>query len=804
MTKIIPFNPLCLLLASLSFCCALPNAPAPKHATASWTPSPPAIDGTLDEPAWRDAESLSGFVKVSHPEQRPLAPTTVRILCDSDALYLGFRCSEPLPDKILAKHKNHDDPVWGDDTVEIVLDPDNARSRLYHLIVNSVGARYDAEGKITPPETSNDEPKWDGVWTAACSRSGNEWVAEVRLPFKTFGIDPQHGACVGLNLGRGRVGAEREDSSWAPTRIQYVNPARLGELYIPSGPGRAKQPLRIQLPLNLDRVRGRASQKLELVNPAPSPALINWTASVRGGSNLLEHSGTATVPVGGASKVSLPLALEAIGPHQLHLSVRNSSSSETLYNGFRSFQVLPEIGISESLYALQYHRAEARVALHLPAKEIRGTLMETTLSRAGEAHPLETRIQRPRAGQTNAVCFDLKNREAGCYSISVRLLRGSEVVAAAESRPLPYCPNPLVGFDPNGFLTVDGKPWFPVGLYTIQAREGSHDAVMEEARKAGFNTTVFYAYTVETITPLLDAARRHDLRAFVYPANPFRVREHKASREELIGEIQARKHHPALLGWYLVDEPEGIGVASVQTVRDYYQLVKETDPSHPCSLVIMSPEAAANYGASADIVWIDPYPIPHSPVTYVSECMDGTRESVAVDKPIWTIPQAFDWSVWRTGKVDQVHRPTPAEERCMTYLALVHGAKGIVYWAHTASKYYIQDYPEHWTALKQLAGELQQLSPVLLTTNSMSKLQVTPKSATLDTMVKELNGDLYVFAVNREPAKVRAQFAFKRKGVLENVEVLFEERTLNTHGRRWTDEFKPLEAHVYRIRDGAR
>lgn len=798
-----PFlSALCLIFAAtLASLSAGPSPQLPRQAVASWMTSPLAIDGKLDDPAWRQAKTMGGFVKVSRPGQRPHALTTVKFLCDSEALYLGFRCSEPFPDKILAKHKNHDDPVWGDDTVEIILDPDNTRSHLFHLIVNSVGARYDAEGKIALPETSNDDPKWDGDWTAACSRGAREWVAEARLPFKTFGINPKQG-CVGLNLGRGRVGAEREDSSWSPTRIQYVNPAYLGELYIVSGGADSNQPLRVGLPTSLNAVRGTTSQNFQLVNPVAAPATISWTACVTSGSNKLEYAGTASVPAKGSKKVSLPLECQTIGSHQLHLKVRNGSNSETIYNGVRCFQVLPEIGIAEALYALQYHRAKARVALHLPAKEIRGMRLETALIREGEK--LETRFEGARAGKTNVVCFDLRNREAGRYAIQARLLRGAEVVASAESRPLPYRPDPLVGFDPNGFLTVSGKPWFPVGLYTIQAREGSHDGVMEEARKAGFNTTVFYAYTVDTITPLLDAAQRHDLRAFVYPANPSRVREHKASRDELVGEIQARMHHPALLGWYLVDEPEGIGVASVQTVRDYYQLVKETDPSHPCSLVIMSPGAAANYGDSADIVWIDPYPIPHSPVTYVSECMDGAHDSIASDKPVWTIPQAFDWSVWRTGKVDQVHRPTPVEERCMTYLALVHGAKGIIYWAHTASKYYIQDYPEHWAALKQLAGELQQLSPVLLTTNSTSKLRVTPKSATLDMMVKEFNGDLYVFAVNREPAKVRAQFAFKRKGVPENVEVLFEERTLSTHGRRWTDEFKPLEVHVYRIRDGAR
>jgi hypothetical protein len=768
-----------------------------RQTVARWTDTPPVMDGKLDDTGWRQAPEDGGFVKVSDPRQRPEAPTFVKILMDGEALYVGFRCVEPRLDRMRVTPKNHDDPVWIDDSLEVVLDPDNLKRKLYHLIINSAGVQYDAEGKITLPETSNDDPKWDGKWESVCSRGNGEWYAEYRLPFATFGISPTNGGCVGLNLGRGRVGAHREDSSWASTRIEYVNPACLGELYLPNPRGEV---LKVELPKSLEVVCGTAEVDVTLVNTGATPLKLHWKATLDGVAEGSEQSEPLTVAPSRSLKARIPLSLPKVGDGSLKLIVQDDLTGRTLYNGFRSLKVLPEIEIAEALYALGYQRAEAKVTVHLPSKVFKGASLEVGLLRRGDEAPLATKTERLGAGASLVAAFDLAGHGAGNYFLRVQLRKGAQVLAAADSQSLPFTPNPAVGFDPHGFLTVEGKPWFPVGLYTVQARAGGHDEVMEEARQAGFNTTVFYAYTVETIMPLLDAAQRHGLRAFVYPANPYHVREHTATREELVGEIQARMRHPALLGWYLVDEPEGIGVSSVQTVRDYYQLVKETDPAHPCSLVIMSPGAAAKYGNSADIVWIDPYPIPYSPVTFVSESMEGARTNVARDKPIWTIPQAFDWSVWKTGSLDKVHRPTPEEERCMTYLALVHGAKGIIYWAHTASKYYIRDYPEHWAALKAIAGELRELSPVLLTPDSALPAKAAPRTATLDLLVKQWNGQTYVIAVNREPTDFAAKVHLGGVKPTSTIEVLFENRTLIPAGNGWTDQFAPFAVHVYRLK----
>jgi uncharacterized ParB-like nuclease family protein len=493
--------------------------------------------------------------------------------------------------------------------------------------------------------------------------------------------------------------------------------------------------------------------------------------------------------------------LDMGGPGQFRFAARvEDMKGRILYSVGRDFEVPGPVAIEEAMYGLYHGKAEASLKVNVSPEQTATCELLVSLLAAGVTAPVEVKTIKPPLANPTLVSFDLSNQPAGRYYIQVELKQAGKVIFPARSRPMPYAPDAPVGFDANGFLTVDGKPYFPVGMYTLQDGKGTdHDAVLREASEAGFNTTVFYAYTVATVMPLLDAAGRNGIKAFVYPTIPFSIEGPDKTLAEAAKDVAARKNHPALLGWYLVDEPEGIGKAAVDKTRELYQIVKEADPNHPCSLVIMSPGAAAKYRTCTDIMWIDPYPIPHSPVTYVTDCVSGAVKNVEKDKPVWTIPQAFDWSIWNTGKINGVHRPTNEEERCMTYLALVHGAKGIIYWAHTASRYYIRDYPDHWAYMKRLAGELHDLSPVLLTPSVDGAVTLSVSKSPVDVMVKKLDGQTYVFAVNHTNGPCKIGFSLKNQAAAGPIDVLFEARSVASEKGSWQDDFRPLEVHVYKV-----
>lgn len=784
-------------LFSLSASPAFSDGQSPRQVVASRISQPPVIDGKLSEPSWAAAKEAAGFVLHETLDGRPSAATYVKVLTDGKDLFLGFRCIEPETSLIKAEPRDRDSQVWTDDCVEVILDPTNERQRLFHFIANAAGSRFDSSCVAADTERIAEDASWNGEWEVQTSVESGKWYAEIRIPLASIGASQDANPCLGVNFARERYAGKSELSAWSPTRREFANPACLGELILPGADGSyclLEFPRLETLPI------GRHLVDFRIVNHSKSEARIKFAYTLAGPKEACGDAEILSIKPGGRISKALPLNPDQPGSYRLTLELADVTGGKTLYKLSRNIQVLRAVTFNESLYALYHKRADARISVNMPASEVETAELRVSLLREGSDAPVSVKKIRPPFAREIQASFDMSRQKKGGYTILAELRQGDKVLAWCESRNMPYDPRPEIGFDDNGFLLVDGKPFFPVGIYTLQDKDNKdHDAILAEARKVGFNTTVYYALTPTAVLPLLDACARNGIKAFVYPVMPFSVRTGKETTADFIKDIEAKRDHPALLGWYLVDEPEGIGKGAVDAVRELYQMLKQMDTDHPCSLVIMGAKAAADYRACTDIMWIDPYPVPHAPVTYVSECTSGAVAAVERDKPVWVIPQAFDWNIWRTGKIDKVHRPTPEEERCMTYLALVHGAKGIIYWAHTASRYYIRDYPEHWAAVKKIAGELRDLSPVLLTLNSGRTLRITPGSATVDTMVKELDGQVYVFAVNRNPQECSATFRLSGTNSDSEVEVLFEDRVLKAADGCWKDDFRPLEVHVYRL-----
>ncbi len=767
---------------------------------ASWTRKAPVVDGRLDEAVWARAAEADGFALLNTGDRPARPETSVKVLTDGVCLFLGFRCADPSMGALVSRPRSRDGQVFLDDSVEVILDPTNERRTLFHLAANAHGSAWDTSATVRRSAVTEDE-KWNGSWKVATSRGADSWVAEWRIPLAELGIPDRFPVTLGVNLCRTRPRGVLEFSSWSPCGVRFVEPESLGEIVIPDSSGQSYAGL---LPTGREIVRGRPLVVRQGPPPLPRAGMVRYEVALTGPDGAVQsgHSADFALPDRGTITVPLPVLPNADGPHRLVARLRDAQTSQPLAVVTRDYEVRPELELKVNPSDLYSHRFAVTLRVRHPGAS--APRSEIRLALVGDGgFPVESRtVSLPRGGSI-PVAFSLRGRPAGKYQAKAELHLRGRILASGASAPLAYHPAPKVALGPDGYLRCGGRPFFPVGMYTLQDRGGRHDDLLALARAAGFNTTVFYAYGLPDLVPLMDAAARTGIHAFVYGTDPYRLRESRSTRAGVVRDLDARTTHPALLGWYLVDEPEGIGEADPFTVRSYYETVKATDPHHPCSLVVMSPAAAGLYADAADVVWVDPYPVPDLPVTYVSDCVEGVRKSVGPDKPVWAVLQAFDWNVWRNGVISGVHRPTPGEERCMTYLALVHGAKGIIYWAYTGSKYFIRDYPDHWQVMLRLAGELRELSPVLMSGLRAPRLTITPPRATLDTMVRRHAGSYYVFAVNRETSACKAALRLEGPRPARPIEVLFENRTVTARADgTWQDTFDPLAVHVYRV--GAR
>ena len=177
-----------------------------------------AIDGALDEAAWRQAPTADAFLQTD-PEEgaAPSMRTTVQVLAGPGALVIGIVCETPDPSAVVSFSVRRDAPLGNEDHVRVVLGPFLDGRSGYVFAVNPSGARYDA---IINPGDESENGDWDGIWEAATARTATGWSVEMRIPMQTLSFKP------GLrewhfNVQR-RIQRELETDRWASPVRQYT------------------------------------------------------------------------------------------------------------------------------------------------------------------------------------------------------------------------------------------------------------------------------------------------------------------------------------------------------------------------------------------------------------------------------------------------------------------------------------------------------------------------------------------------------------------------------------------------------
>ncbi|MBI3982111.1 MAG: carbohydrate binding family 9 domain-containing protein [Gemmatimonadetes bacterium] len=206
---------------------ANPSAPAPPAAQAAPRSGNVNVDGRLDEPAWRDAPPIATFIQREPVEGVPAdAPTEVRVLFDTDALYVGITLFEDDPSRIADQLVRRDE--FGQyDFIEVSLDPVNDRRTGYQFRVSAAGVQGDS---YLFDDVEEDE-SWDAVWASAVHRDERGWSAEIRIPLSQIRYRAADTVQAwGVNFTRRRL-ASNEISDFAlQSRVRHGRVSVFGRL----------------------------------------------------------------------------------------------------------------------------------------------------------------------------------------------------------------------------------------------------------------------------------------------------------------------------------------------------------------------------------------------------------------------------------------------------------------------------------------------------------------------------------------------------------------------------------------------
>src|SRR5258708_2362119 len=153
--------------------------PEPPHLIASRTPTPPHIDGKLDDAVWAQAPSTSAFTqKYPRDGAAPSETTTMRVLYDDDAIYFAFDCEQK--SSPVVEHLSRRDRLVEADRVEVDLGTRHDRKSAFQFTVNAGGVLTDAV-LFNDTDWSGD---WDENWEASVARTQRGWSAELRIPLR--------------------------------------------------------------------------------------------------------------------------------------------------------------------------------------------------------------------------------------------------------------------------------------------------------------------------------------------------------------------------------------------------------------------------------------------------------------------------------------------------------------------------------------------------------------------------------------------------------------------------------------------
>lgn len=178
------------------------------------------IDGRLEEAAWARAPVGGGFVeRTPEPGARPPVETTVRVLYDAGALYVGVEAFLAPGETPRALELTRDSTaIWEDDAISVKIDPRRDGRTTLGFVVNPAGAQLDY---LAVDNGDSFRREHDMVWESAARVLPDRWVVELRLPIIALALSSEEGLReIGLNVTRDH-NARTATYDWSPTNPEF-------------------------------------------------------------------------------------------------------------------------------------------------------------------------------------------------------------------------------------------------------------------------------------------------------------------------------------------------------------------------------------------------------------------------------------------------------------------------------------------------------------------------------------------------------------------------------------------------------
>lgn len=772
------------------------------------------VDGRLVEHAWKSGQWHTGFRVLDAPDRLAAVQTRFKVCHDAQYAYIGIVLDEPELDKIQVVTAERDGNVYSRDCVEIMLDPNPDADVYYHFVINSLGCLYDSQVRSAGGLSDR---TWNGRVVWASNVGPRSWSVELAIPFAQMALNPDRPGNWRCNLTRSRrTATTRVLSSFVPLTGSFHQPElfarlRFEDIDLSSHLWQIDPPFDVRVTPTDTGLRMACSvmvqnrtgkfRFLALAASHSTAAADTEPVSVKGGLDVDQvlkfdftgigvdqGTGLLTVRLCDRLKPDRPLALRSFP-----LDVRYTALDIDIVKPF----------YRDSIYATEaLKEIVANVRIDLPAERIANCGLRTRLIPHDGVNPIVSDKRAAKANQQ--IRLPIPELDVGHYVLAAELLQpkdeGGTPLASAtrEIRKLPAVDHEW-RIREDCVVLYNGEPFVPFGFFSVPS--GDYREVAAAGHTALQWYCAQYKRTRESLFEILDDVNDAGLKMMFYPypndrywlASYKRIYQPMTAKEEdaLAVRVSSIKDHPAILGYYLFDEPSCHTVLPARA-RSCYEICREEDPYHPCIVLCQSPSAMFTFREACDIHMPDPYPgfvyrdlaarDMRVVKTYVETAVKAGRGRQAV----WFTPQAFHW------RRPNQRAPRFRELRNMVWQGIIYGATGVV--AFKAERWD----PDIRLGMDFLAGEVRDLKAAVIAGDQPMAVEVKadiPEHFHCST--RRIGQEFCVLACSTatEPQKVTLKFA---KGTApERLYAISEGRTLELSEGAFSDSFGTYGVHLY-------
>ena len=180
--------------------------------TAVRTDVPPVIDGRVTDPQWQKAPPILDFTQFDPVEGgHPTEITSVRLLYDDRALYVGVICYDAHPEQVVHQLTRRDRTSEAD-RFSVMIDSYYDRQTAFVFATNSSGVQSDG---VLSQDGLVYDVTWDAVWTVRTRTFQDGWSAEFEIPYNAlrFADQPDSSYRWGINFRR-YISRKKETDEW--------------------------------------------------------------------------------------------------------------------------------------------------------------------------------------------------------------------------------------------------------------------------------------------------------------------------------------------------------------------------------------------------------------------------------------------------------------------------------------------------------------------------------------------------------------------------------------------------------------